>query len=510
MAEFRLLLVCGLLMASSWSTPLWALSLTALRASVFKIQVMSDEPSLTEPWKRMLSSQGSGTGFYIGDGRILTNAHVVANASFITVQRDGDSTPMPAVIRHIAHDADLAILEPQDEVGKKALAELSALTFGALPRLRTPVSTIGFPLGGEQLSVTDGVVSRVSYRRYVHHGSAQHLLVQVDSAINPGNSGGPVVQGNQVVGVAFQSYAQAENTGYIIPTPVISRFLRDIEDGHYQGHPDDGLTVTDWAILNPSTAAFYRLKQGDGGVKIAHVDLWAPTAGLLQFGDIILAIDGQSVGVDGKVNFNGERVDFRVIFDLKLMGDQCRFTVLRDGIRRDVTVAVLPAREHHVTGNIYARHPRYFVYGGLVFTVLSRNLMRTWGDKWYRDAPLALRYLDSFASYDPEYANNQDIIVLVKRLPDAVNAYATGNMFRVVKAVDGKRVGSISDLISALEGGASEYAVIGFMGSQDPLVLSRPQVKARNNLITKKYGVAPDRWLPAADEQPLVPVKERS
>ena len=510
MAEFRLLLVCGLLMVSSWSTPLWALSLTALRASVFKIQVMSDEPSLVEPWKRMVSSQGSGTGFYIGDGRILTNAHVVANASFIMVQRDGDSTPMPAVIRHVAHDADLAILEPQDEGGKKALAELSALTFGTVPRLRSPVSTIGFPLGGEQLSVTDGVVSRVSFRRYVHHGSAKHLLVQVDSAINPGNSGGPVVQGNQVVGVAFQSYAQAENTGYIIPTPVISRFLRDIEHGHYQGHPDDGLTVTDWALLNPSTAAFYRLKPADGGVKIAHVNLWAPTAGLLQAGDIILAIDGQSIGVDGKVNFSGERVDFRVIFDLKLMGDQCRFTVLRDGLRRDVTVPILPAREHHVTGNIYARHPRYFVYGGLVFTVLSRNLLHTWGDKWYRDAPLPLRYLDSFAFSDPEYANNQDIVVLVKRLPDAVNAYATGNMFRVVKAVDGKRVRSISDLISATEGGGSEYVLIGFMGSQDPLVLSRPQVKARNTLINNKYGVAPDRSLTDASDPQVVPAKERS
>ena len=374
------------------------------------------------------------------------------------------------------------------------------MRFGSLPKLRSPVSTIGYPMGGEQLSITEGIVSRVSYRRYVHHGYARHLLVQVDSAINPGNSGGPVVQGRLVVGVAFQTYTAAENTGYIIPTPVIRRFLKDIESGTYQGHPDDGLTTNDWTMMNPSNMAFYGLDQNAGGVKVAHVAAWAPTAGLLREGDIILGLDDHAVGVDGKVDFEGERVDFRTLFDLKQMGDVARFKVARDGHVETVTVPVKPAVRHHSPDQIYAKHAKYFVYGGLVFTTLSRSLLRTWGEKWFKDAPLLLRFLDSYARYEPEFASAQDIIVLVKRLPDAVNAYATTNIFGVLTSVDGKTVSSLEDLIQGLEQGKDEFAVLRFFGSDDQVVLSRSRVAKRNAAINAKYGVAPDRWLKGPED----------
>lgn len=469
----------------------------SLRGAVFKIHVVSNEPNLMDPWKKMASQQSSGTGFYIGGGRILTNAHVVANAAFITVLRDGDSEPRPAAVRFIGHDSDLAVLEPTDP---KVLDGVPALTFGSLPKLRSPVSTIGYPMGGEQLSITDGIVSRVSYRRYVHHGSAKHLLVQVDSAINPGNSGGPVVQGRLVVGVAFQSFTQAENTGYIIPTPVIRRFLRDIENGRYEGHPDDGLTTSDWTMLNPATSEFHELGPKAGGIKVAHVAPWAPTSGLIIPGDILLQIDDQAIGVDGKVSFEGERVDFRTVFDLKLMGDKAKFKLARDGKIQTVEVPIRRSLRHYSSGNIYSRHAKYFVYGGLVFTTLSRSLLRTWGEKWYRDAPLLLRFLDGFATFEPDFADMADIVVLIKRLPDAVNAYATGNTFGVVTAVDSQTIKSFEDLVSALEAGRGEFATIHFFGSEDPLVLSRLAVKERGNLINQKYGVVPDRWLKGPED----------
>ena len=93
----------------------------------------------------------------------------------------------------------------------------------------------GYPKGGEQISFTE-VLSHVLDIVDMHIQVFKHLLIQVDSAINSGNSGGPVNMRDKVVGVAFQSY-NAENTGYIIPTPVINHFLDDIKDGQYDGHP---------------------------------------------------------------------------------------------------------------------------------------------------------------------------------------------------------------------------------------------------------------------------------
>jgi S1-C subfamily serine protease len=83
------------------------------------------------------------------------------------------------------------------------------LSFGALPRLQQEVFVAGYPVGGETLSLTGGVVSRLDFDSYAH-STRQHLVCGVDAAINPGNSGGPVFSGDRVVGIAFQSLMGAE------------------------------------------------------------------------------------------------------------------------------------------------------------------------------------------------------------------------------------------------------------------------------------------------------------
>jgi S1-C subfamily serine protease len=470
-----------------------AASLQSLRSSVFKIIVVSNEPSFSEPWKRQPSSTSSGTGFYIGNGRIMTNAHVVANGSFISILRDGDARPVPAYVEFVAHDADLAVIVPKE---REFLKKLTPMHFGSLPRLMSPVATIGFPTGGEQISITEGVVSRISYRRYVHHGKARHLLVQVDSAINPGNSGGPVVQGRRVVGVAFQSFTAAENTGYIIPTPVIERFLKDIEDGSYDGHQEDGLMTMDWSLNNSSTSDYHGVDaRAPKGVTVTHVAPFVPAFGEIRAGDVLTAIDNIEIGVDGKITFQGERVDFRTIYDLKQLGETASFELIREGAKKKVSFRLDKLKPHHDAVNVYAKNPRFFVYGGLVYTTLSRSYLRTWGEKWYREAPLLLRFLDAYAPMADDFADMDEFIVLAKRLPDAVNQHASGNQYGILTRVNGQPVRSIESLISLVEKAAGPFLLFEFFGSNEPLVLSVEDVRKRNPLILAKYGVTPDRWL---------------
>ncbi|CAI5974671.1 unnamed protein product [Closterium sp. NIES-64] len=101
-----------------------------------------------------------------------------------------------------------------------------------------PVTVVGYPIGGDTISVTSGVVSRIEVTAYVH-GASELLGVQIDAAINSGNSGGPAFNAaGECVGIAFQSMRgdEAENIGYIIPTPVIHHFISDYDrNGHYTG-----------------------------------------------------------------------------------------------------------------------------------------------------------------------------------------------------------------------------------------------------------------------------------
>lgn len=480
----------------------YATSLELLRSSVFKIIVVSNEPSFSEPWKRLPSSTATGTGFYIGGDRIMTNAHVVANGSYISILRDGDAKPVPAYVEYVAHDADLAVIVPRE---KGFLKKLTPLYFGSLPKLRSPVATIGFPTGGEQISITEGIVSRISYRRYVHDGRSRHLLVQVDSAINPGNSGGPVVQGRRVVGVAFQSYTSAENTGYIIPTPVINRFLKDIEDGHYDGHQDDGMVTMDWSLMNPSTAIFHGIDPTNpNGVTVTNVADYVPASGHIRAGDVLTSIDGIPIGVDGKITFQGERVDFRTIYDLKQLNESVVFELVRDGKELKEGFKLTPVKPHHNSYYVYNKNARYYVFGGLVFTTLSRSYLRTWGDKWYREAPFLLRYLDAFAPIAEDFKDFTEFVVYSKRLPDLVNQYSDGNRYGVIEKVDGKPVRSLQDLIAAVEGATKRFLVLEFFDSHEPIVLDLELAKSRNSTILSKYGVNPDRYIGSPHEDGAV------
>jgi S1-C subfamily serine protease len=118
--------------------------------------------------------------------------------------------------------------------------------------MESTVSVYGYPIGGDRLSVTRGIVSRIDFQTYSHSGSDSHLTIQIDAAINPGNSGGPVMQNGKVVGVAFQGYSGdvAQNVGYMIAMPVARRFMKDVEDGKYDHYVDLALTYEN--LFNPA------------------------------------------------------------------------------------------------------------------------------------------------------------------------------------------------------------------------------------------------------------------
>ncbi len=464
----------------------------ALRRSVFKITTTSNELDFKQPWKFHKQSTGTGTGFYIGNKRIITNAHVVANATFISVQRDGDHRSMPAVIEFIAHDSDLALLNVLDD---KYFSGVAPLQFSGIPKLQSPVSAVGYPTGGDQLSVTEGVVSRIGYRTYVHTDSHDHLMIQVSSAINPGNSGGPVFQGRNVVGVAFQTFLRAQNVGYIIPTPIVNRFLNDIADGKYQGHPVLGLTTNRGRMSLPASTRYYGLSGGERGVVVSKVSPRSGASGVIQPGDVLTKISGLDIGVDGRVVFENERVDFESIYDLKLTGDQVQFELLRDRKLREVKVPVLKQSPPLVLGHTYEKHPRYVVIGGYVFTPLSIDYLELFGKDWYQNAPLPLRYLYLNAELDPLFSQKKEIIIMSDRLSHPVNQTIDwrGN-HSVLRSLNGQSISELEDLKKFYDENQQEYLQFEFYFQQDALILPFKETKKADSEIAKKYSLGSLFW----------------
>jgi S1-C subfamily serine protease len=160
----------------------------ALRKSVIKIAVKQEMRDPSTPWKRESPEDFGGSGVVIAPGRVLTNAHVVEQTSEIMLETDQTALPVQAELLAIDRTRDLALLEVKDEAFNRDHPPIPL--FEGLPKEGSRVTVMGFPMGGDALSTTSGVISRIEWAE-IGQGGEDGMRVQVDAAINFGNSGGP-------------------------------------------------------------------------------------------------------------------------------------------------------------------------------------------------------------------------------------------------------------------------------------------------------------------------------
>ena len=112
-------------------------------ASVVRIFATTQARDYDCPWQSKSPTRGSGSGVVIGENEILTGAHVVADATFLQVQKVSKPHKYIAVVEAICHDCDLALLRIQEP---NFMEGVIPQTFGELPNLRDRVSVVGYPV----------------------------------------------------------------------------------------------------------------------------------------------------------------------------------------------------------------------------------------------------------------------------------------------------------------------------------------------------------------------------
>ncbi len=451
--------------------------------SVIMISAVSQEYDFATPWKKKPMGRGTGSGFVIDGNRILTNAHNVADQRYIEVKKQNLARRYPAQVQFVGHDCDLAILTVADPSFFNGTVPLE---IGGLPEINSTVQTCGFPMGGRQISVTKGVVSRLETGVYTHSQSAQHLLVQTDAAINPGNSGGPVLQDGKVVGVAFQGLSSGDNIGYMIPTTVIRHFLKDIEDNRYDGFGKLGLSFYP-GVHNPIYKKYLNIPDDEDGVVVTGILLNSTPENKLKVGDVVTKIDDFNVDNDGRIMIDGMSLELNEATDRKQIGEQVEITFYRDGQKQKTSVEIAlnePVLKWH---RFYDEKPDYRLFGGLTFVSLNRNFLEGWGRNWVTSLPFRLRYLFIESYQLNEQAQRQEYIVLSEVLPDEVNAYVTSFENQVVETVNGIEINKLSDLDEAFKTDADGFWVVKFIGNDAPLVMDAKKARDRQELIIEKY-----------------------
>jgi len=408
----------------------------------------------------------------------------------VTVEREGDPNKYPAKVLFVAHDCDLALIQVASPNFSKGMVPL---TFGGIPELESTVSAYGYPIGGQRMSVTTGIVSRVDFQLYTHSSIDSHLAIQISAQINPGNSGGPVMQNARVVGVAFQGYSGdvAQGVAYMIPTPVINRFLKDVSDGHYDRYVDLGVTYS--KLQNPAQRRFLGLQDDDRGVLVNNVILAGAAGKALQSGDVLLSIDDHPIASDSFVELEGERMEMPEVVERKFKGDTVKLDLLRDKKPMTVIIELQPLWPYLFQGHHYDVQPRYVVYGGLLFQPLTLDMMQA-----YQPQDLRLRHYFDYFVTEQIYLEHPEVIVLTNILPDPINTYLSPYRNGIVDQINDQKIRTLDDLAKVLSEPAERF-VVRMIGDGPPLVLDPKEVDAARERIKKRYNVVKEQNL---NEQP--------
>jgi len=449
----------------------------AVKKALVKVYTSHQLFDYLSPWQYGQSANSTATGFIIDGERIITNAHAVLNSKFLQVRKEGDSKKYKAVVKFTSEEYDLALVEIEDKSFFKGTVPLK---LGTLPEIQEKLTVYGYPLGGDKLSTTQGIVSRMEHNTYTLT-NRKFLIGQTDAAINSGNSGGPVVSKGKVAGVAFAGLNSADNIGYFIPVNILNNFLEDIKDGKYDGSP---LLGVEWSELeSPSHRRMLGIEAKTGGILIKKVFKNSPFEGVLQKNDVLMKLDNYPVEYDGTIEFRkNEKTDFSYVNQQKKYGDNLSYEIIRDKKTKtgQVKLEKKDIKYTVVTEVTIETLPSYMVYGGLLFEPLTSNYMAGTIEK-----------LGSVYDREELYKDYKELVVLVRVLPFDVNLGYTDAENKIIVKINGEKYKDFKDFAQKVKNVKTGFIVFE-NDNGDEIVLDVKEVEEQREALMQNYNISSD------------------
>jgi S1-C subfamily serine protease len=466
------------------------------RYGVVKITSTQRSPNYIYPWVQNRASLSVGTGVVIDGHRILTNAHLVENATQVNVQSSVSSAFVPATVEHLALDVDLAVLKVPQADFWTGLSPYPINPMVLAPR--DTVTLCGFSQG-TGLSIAEGTVTRTEFDPL-----GNGLIVEVDASGKPGISGGPALVNGEVAGLAFGMSADL-NSIFLIPSQSIDHFLADVEDGNYRGQ--GSFREVAQTLINPALRAEYLVPQSTSGLLITRPHRDDP-AYPIKKGDVLTKVDGFQVNNDGKTRLeDGARLSFESLFKRNLQRDTIPVRLLREG--KELTVEYpLRTPDKSLIPLLDGRLPSYFIWGPLAFTPATEEFLtsvevsnpimpRLWA---YQESPLVTRRTD-FQAFEGE-----QLVVLISMFPHPMTTGYSDPSGHVVDRVNGTKVRNLRHLVRLLDETQTGRATFEFYERRAQiLVLDRKQAVSAQPQIQIENGI---RSLHSPDLASLITVTE--
>lgn len=457
-----------------------------IRDLVVKIHAIHHSPDVLRPWTKNSPQQVKGSGVVLDGKRILTNAHVVRYASQIYVQPNQSADYISARVEAMTPSMDLAVLKLDDE---SFFEKRGSLPFAQeLPRVKDSVSVYGYPTGGTELSVTQGIVSRIEFTDYYYQTSG--LRIQVDAALNFGNSGGPAVSNGKLVGLVFSLIQNAQNIGYLIPVEEIELFLNDIADGVYDGKPQmQDLVQT---VENSALRRKLGLPDGLNGIMVTEPYRDDPNYPLREW-DVVTHIGGTPVDSDGKVAVRYDlRLSASYLVQKFAKDGRLPLLIFRDGHQMQIELPVATQREL-VIPYLMNANPRYFIFGPLVFSQTTQDYLERLGNQRTsslsrRSSPLITRRYDK-----PAFDGEELVVVASPMFPHRITKGYDDPNRAVLSEVNGIPVKNLRHLVEIVRDARSPQVTFKFASAgvftHETMVFNRAELLQATGKILEENGI---------------------
>jgi hypothetical protein len=280
-----------------------------------------------------------------------------------------------------------------------------------------------------------------------------------------------------------------ENAGYMVPPPVIKHFLKDLEDGKHDGIPDIGVLVQ--SMENPDIKRKYKMPKSRTGVLVYSVLPNSPAKGILKNNDALLSINGYLIADDGTVEFRPkERTSYSYYIENLQMGEIINVEYLRQGKvntasfklnRRSEDFSLVPEEQ-------YDNLPRYFIYGGIVFSPLTKNLIESVGEEYEVPEDVLVEY------YNWPSEKRKEVVVGIKVLAHDINTGYHDLSCWIVKEVNGTEIQDFNEFYQLVNDFSGTYMTFKDKDGWQ-IVIDHKKAQESHEIILQNYHIPKDSFL---------------
>lgn len=459
---------------------------------VVRVNVASQSFKFTQPWHRDPAVLRQGLGVVLMDGRILVTAELVANHTYVELEKPETALKAAAQVEAVDYDTNLALLSAP------AAGFLQSITGARLDETAAVgerVEIVQLEPNGNPVR-TPATITTIEVGPYPVDENA-FLVFKLSAPLQSRENSFtvPVFKDGRLVGLVMR-YDPRTQTADVVPAPVIGRFLAAAGTESYAGFPRAGLAFSD--TRDPQLRRFAALPEGVGGAYITKVVPGSPAeAAGMKVGDVLLRVGDQAIDQDG--NYEDPRFGrislAHYVSTVLEAGKTVPLAVWRDGAERELEITPAARDRSKMVSEpyIFDAPPKFVIVGGIIFSELSRQFLREWGPNWQREAPFRLVYLDRFQS---ELPPDRGKIVFISGVLPGPNTVGYEDLsYQIVEEFNGQPVKSLADLAAAADAPADEFHRIKLAEDPGLVVLDVEGSKAEEERIRRDYRLPALRQL---------------